>query len=440
MTHSNPAHIHSSPAPVSGLPAGVNGWLICLVLGVSLVAGLAFSWPLLRNFDLDGRTTACVIAVGGAPWVFLAILIICLTHLVPIEHRNWKRALPIHLFACLAISLSASAVSKAMMEGQLGDHPRAGSGWPRGSWAERRPPPGDSNAGSHEFFDRDSPGGSSGVAEVTPRAPDLRFGRHHVSLGKPDTWAIAKFLLSRSLDSGLVVLIYFLLIAATQAVRNHRRATETERIAELSAQQLDHARLQALQNQLQPHFLFNTLNAVTSFIYERPRVAEEMLCSLSTLLRGVLDLSHRNEVSLAEELELADLYLDIQRHRFGARLQVIRTVDQLLLGVAVPPLVLQPIVENAIVHGVDGTDQSARIEIRIEAVNSRLRLTVIDHHSSVSVDLNDPPKRRGVGLTNIQDRLRTLYPNQAELHANPRAEGGFLTEVNMPLQPYTAIP
>lgn len=404
----------SAPAdPPARIPA--RDWtIIALLIGVSLLSGAAFTWPVLRWVEIDTATAARIVGWGWAPWAAVAAFIVWLARVAPLDPDRWRVTLPLHLAACAGLTLGGYL---------LADHLRGTfvRQFSRGDRPLFFPPP---------TASADLPRSMSGGDPPEPRA----FPRRMPDMGdapRPDATTVAKLMLSRSMGSGLMVPVYILLVAVTQATRNHRRALATTRLAEQAAHQLAQARLRALQSQLQPHFLFNTLNAVTSYIATRPRVAEEMLCSLGDLLRRILMLGDRTEISLEEELELVDLYLDLQRHRFSAQLEVVRHIDARLLQTRVPPLILQPIVENAIVHGIGASGRPGRIELRIEHVGERLRLSVIDHQPPPPPDAARPPSN-GVGLQNVRHRLITLYGPRAELHAHPRPEGGFLTEINLP--------
>ncbi len=413
--------------PARTAPFQVQWAVVALLAGVSVMSGLAFTWPLLRFIELDATKATTLVVLGWGPWALIAALIMVIAHLAPLDPDRWRRTLPIHLAACALLALGSNLLSDWMREQNMS---RMGPG-------EFGPPPSLSSrtapASSESAPGPDANGGptfNNPANDGPPAPPNWRNNRQQPPT--PDAKRLASMMLSRSFGSGLVVPVYLLLIAVTQAMRNHRRADETVRLAERASHQLSLARLQSLQSQLQPHFLFNTLNAITNYIHTQPDVAEEMLCSLSDMLRRVLKLSDRHEIPLLEELELVDLYLAVQRHRFGNRLHLVRHIDESLLTRLVPPLLLQPLVENAIVHGLSHSTASHPIELRIEEVDQHLRLSVIDHHPLAEASA-EPRHHGGVGLTNIRHRLETLYGDTARVHAKARPEGGFLTELNLPL-------
>jgi two-component sensor histidine kinase len=201
------------------------------------------------------------------------------------------------------------------------------------------------------------------------------------------------------------------------------RDLQAERERALAAEGLAHqAHLQALRYQLNPHFLFNTLNAISTLVVEeRNRDAERMVARLSTFLRLTLESDARAEVPLAEELEFARRYLDIEQIRFGDRLQVTIDADPETLSAQVPPLMLQPLVENAVRHGILPREGGGHLLVEARRVSDRLHLRVAD-------DGPGPPSEdtlahsSGVGIANVRSRLDALY-DAAEMRLQ-RADGG----------------
>ena len=179
--------------------------------------------------------------------------------------------------------------------------------------------------------------------------------------------------------------------------------------AELESRLRD-AQLQALRSQLNPHFLFNTLHSIAELVHEDPDLAEQLVLRLGELLRRVLESSGQHEVPLAEEIEFTKAYLDIEQMRLGDRLSVVWDVAPDVLGVKVPCLILQPLVENAIQHGIASSDQRGELRIRAQRANGFLHLQV--HDSGPGLQQRGETVNDGIGLSNTEARLRTIFGEQ----------------------------
>jgi two-component system, LytTR family, sensor kinase len=206
----------------------------------------------------------------------------------------------------------------------------------------------------------------------------------------------------------LYLLTYWALVTGAQFYRLYEEARNRQLRAARLEVQLSAARLQSLRSQLQPHFLFNTLNAAVGLIHEDPEGTEEILLRLSQLLRVSLADFHTNEIPLRKEMEFIDCYVAIQQRRFGERLHFEQIFDQRVLDLAVPSLILQPLVENAIRHGIGTHKENDRITIKAFSEDSALVLEICNFSST----LNEASERlpsRGVGLANTRARLQELY-------------------------------
>lgn len=194
---------------------------------------------------------------------------------------------------------------------------------------------------------------------------------------------------------------------------------------------LAEARLEALRRQLNPHFLFNTLHTVTGLVVsERKRMASLMLTRLGDLLRVSLGRDGQQVVKLREDLELLDAYLDIERVRLGSRLRVERSVTDEALEVDVPIFLLQPLVENAILHGLERTPGPGRLSVRGCRQGDMLRLEVEDSGPGP-----DPRRREGVGLANTRARVRHLHGARATVRlVPPEGARGTRTIVSIPVE------
>ena len=231
---------------------------------------------------------------------------------------------------------------------------------------------------------------------------------------------------------GLIcVFAYALILAITYLVDSRdkvaRKVTET---AELNAE-LSKAQLAALTRQMEPHFMFNTLNSIAGLVRDgRQAAAVSMIVGLSEILRRGSQDFHRPEVTLAEEVEYLQRYIDIQKVRFGERLGYSVDIPEALMGARVPSLLLQPLVENAIKHGL--AERVAGGEIRVAAVRkgAAMCLSIRNDGSDLAADWES--KGAGVGLANLRRRLQIMYGNAANLLVG-NVEGGVEVVVTLPL-------
>jgi LytS/YehU family sensor histidine kinase len=189
-----------------------------------------------------------------------------------------------------------------------------------------------------------------------------------------------------------------------------------------------------LRNQLQPHFLFNALNGIATLVRRDQDAAHEMLISLSELLRLALSQADRQEITLAEELDFLERYLEIQRMRFGDRLSVKREIDPEVLSFRVSPLLLQPLVENAVRHGIDPSEDGGRIEVSVNLRGDRCHLTVSD----TGVGLQATGDGLGTGLSTLRERLQLAFGGDAQLRISELVPHGVHAEIEFPAQRATA--
>ncbi len=227
----------------------------------------------------------------------------------------------------------------------------------------------------------------------------------------------------RTLDFELPV--YWALVGLHHALDYYRQVRAREVSAAQVEMRLVEAQLQALQRQLQPHFLFNTLHAISALVRRDPDKAEEMIERLSDLLRITLDKVALQEVTLAEEIEYLRAYLDIEQVHFGSRLEITYRIDMHALDGLVPNLILQPLAENAIRHGLEPRASGGRLTIDVSRQSQRLVLSVADNGRGMSRDALSAANQ-GVGLSNTRARLERLYRADATLDF-AQSEGGGLT-------------
>ncbi|MCI0538054.1 MAG: histidine kinase, partial [Verrucomicrobiales bacterium] len=232
--------------------------------------------------------------------------------------------------------------------------------------------------------------------------------------------------------------IYWLIVSVAHLIGYSARLRQREQQQALLLGELTQARLQALQTQLQPHFLFNTLNAISALIREQPRAAEEMVGNLSDLLRVTLDQKQEAETTLENELLVLGFYLDIQLARFGHRLRIEQNVPADVLDGLVPALILQPLVENAIEHGIRHSPNGV-ITLEARRVEDRLQIQVCDSGCGAPPDqLGKLPD--GIGLGNTRTRLRTLYGANHRFELCRASSGGLCVELEIPFHLAPMVP
>ena len=230
---------------------------------------------------------------------------------------------------------------------------------------------------------------------------------------------------------GVIAYWAIVLAAGWAQLREQLREREVHQ-AQVEAS-LASADLERLRIQIQPHFLFNTLQAAITLVPEDPRAAEDVLLRLSELLRVALDEMEAYEIPLSRELEILDLYVGIQQRRFGERLTVEVHPDTGTLDIAVPPLILQPLVENAIHHGIGKHKGHDRIEIFARRQDTGLQIEVWNGNSTAE-ETGKPAFQPGVGLRNTKSRLEHSYGPDASLIFRPLAHGGAVAIIFIPLR------
>lgn len=244
----------------------------------------------------------------------------------------------------------------------------------------------------------------------------------------PEVWR-NKFiygLLGTVILYGFILMVIFILDARERLA--HQQA-ETARLNE----QLSKAQLNALRRQIEPHFLFNCLNAIAGLVREnRSDDAVGMIAGLSDFLRRVTQDSNRHEVPLAEEMELVERYLEIQKVRFADRLQLNVDVPKDLLPAQVPALILQPLVENAVKHGIAKRVQGGALRISAARTNGTLTLSIYNDGPALPVECETC--EGGVGLANVQTRLRSLYGDSFRFSIRNQSPNGVETCVSMPFR------
>jgi LytS/YehU family sensor histidine kinase len=230
----------------------------------------------------------------------------------------------------------------------------------------------------------------------------------------------------------IALLVYAAILGITQAVRYYQQTRARElHMARLEGQ-LARARLQALNAQIRPHFLFNTMHTIGQLWRSgRSDDADAVLDHLGSLFHKVQSSTARLEVPLFEELELVKEYLAIEEARFPDRLQTRVLTDPEALECGVPPLILQPLVENAVRHGISAISKSGTVEVAALLVNDTLQLTVRDDGPGLKATPRQPGS--GTGLRNIRERLEQLYGAGGQLRIDEAPRGGTIVTVEIPL-------
>ena len=353
--------------------AYVSGWALFALFFMSEDV----SRSLYQGRPVEWRGDLIVWITTASAWALLTPVVWYLAGRFPIERQLWWRSLLFHMVAGVMFALAEESIFAAVT-------PRLGLPWFKPTFA-------------------------------------------------------ATFRAVLPIDFHLNLIMYWLIVGARHTFIYYRRYREREREAarlELRASelqnQLGQARLDALKMQLRPHFLFNTLNAVVVLVRQgRMHEADQMLTNLSELLRQSLASDQEQEIPLREEIDFLKLYLEIERVRFQDRLVVEMSFDPETLEAAVPCLLLQPLVENAIRHGIARTADGGRVSVGSRQIDdSMLEIQVYNDGPSNSGQANN--KGVGVGLSNTRARLRELYQDQQSLRVESVPGGGVMATVQLP--------
>jgi two-component sensor histidine kinase len=380
-----------------GFVLGLLALLIVAFAGQDVLTGENIDWIQALRRSVNERF----------PWVLISPVVVFLAQRFPIERGKIFAGITVHLLAC---------IGALMLCAWLSPTPRFPPGF-------RPQPP---FAGGPENPERFPPG--RGPEEFPPPNRELRSaepGRPGESF-RPGVQR--PFFRRLAIRAPANIPIYFVLVSVVHALTYSRRLEERERSASQLEARLTEAKLDALRSQLQPHFLFNTLNAISTLVHKDPAAADEMITNLSELLRAAMDTTEQ-EIPLRRELDFLNRYLEIQQVRFADRLRVEKEIDALALDGLVPALILQPLVENAIRHGIEPQSSTGLVRIRVRREGNILRLSVRDSGSGAKEQNKEQP---GIGLANSRARLQALYGDRAQLMLNSAPEGGFAVELEIP--------
>jgi len=356
-------------------------WLKGLtVLGVWAVLGIIYAGPIYMEVRAGGMNHAAsrIFSWGiltWSAWAPLTPVMVWLARRRSLVGSAWKRNVLVHVPAFLIISATHSAVATAIT---LAVRPFDNMGSPYAFW---------------------------------PRF----LSRMQGSLG-PD------------------LLVYGGVIGVCYAFDYYRKYREREFLATQLEAQLAQAQLESLRTQLQPHFLFNTLNGIVGLMRDNKNdAAVNMLVGLSDLLRHALEHSTQQEVELKEELSFLELYLNIQQMRFSDRLQITMDIDPRATSALVPSLILQPLVENALRHGIGRSVASGLVGITAHVEEDSLKLTVFDNGAGLPKSWQ-LKSSGGIGLANTAARLQQLYGENHRLDVRNRSQGGVEVVIVVPFR------
>ncbi len=226
------------------------------------------------------------------------------------------------------------------------------------------------------------------------------------------------------------VLVSFVYLAIASFIGHLQRAAVEERLrAHEERSAALEARLAALQAQMQPHFLFNSLNVCAGLVHEDAELAEETLDRLAGFLRYALESTEHRFVPIEEELVAVESYLEVQRQRFGARLRHRTRLAPEAEGSRIPPMLLQPLVENAVLHGLRERPEGGTICVEASRIDGVLRIVVEDDGAGPGRSTH---RGTGVGQKNVRERLRIVYGEGARLETGPAESGGYRCELSLP--------
>ncbi len=377
-----------------------------LTMVIATLVGLALAIQWVLASTSFGRSLSWPVALTNQLreawlWGLLVPVVFAVARRFPLHREDWWRGLSAHLAAGLLVAALYSALNTSVIEWFTPDDLR-----PQFGHGPRRPPPPPPAFPAPEMGGPREPGKIPGPPPLPQRFWFGFVSRLHLNL-----------------------FTYALLVAIWHLLDRQRRLHEHDRQARELSRQLAEARLQALRMQLNPHFLFNTLNAIATLVHRDPDAADEMIACLSDFLRMTLNAPNVPQSPLRVELEFARRYLDIEKVRFGARLKVEEDLAPECLEVQVPTLVLQPLLENAIRHGIERSEEEGRLELHARHDGPHLVLRVGNSGPNLR---DDRSRGGGVGLANTRARLRELHGDLASVTLLERAQGGLDVEVRLP--------
>jgi hypothetical protein len=442
-----------------------KGWRALLIRwGLLTTVWLAVAFIFATEIYLTARggpiRIAWADAAGNAfrdwfPWILLSPAAVLLASRFRFERGRWRRNLLIHVAAIFLFAIAYEGLETLFLPGPFILSTGAGvvsvdeGGEPSFAGVRvsvERPPPPFSGASNEVGLERViafngvltafSTNSNHVFGVRTARlsglpVPTGGFGGDFLTFPTPGRWQLLlHVILART---RLTFPIYLCILCVCWLFNHYQEANERQRRTLELESRLTQANLQALKMQLQPHFLFNTLNTISSLIYESPALADDMVGSLSQFLRTTLDVSSKNEIPLHEELKFVDRYLEIQQARFGDRLHVRREVQPNSMNALVPPLLLQPLVENALRYGVETRERGGMIAVQASRQGDTLHLEVSDDGQGFG-SRHLLGGGNGVGLSNTIARLQTLYGENHQFKLTANQPTGACVKIEIPFR------
>jgi two-component sensor histidine kinase len=402
------------------------GWLLALAVWVALAFVVSFA--VVANTPLTWIEAMQAPVRDWLPWTLAAPLLFRFVNRHPLERERWIGRLAAHVAVLACVTGLAWSWARFLdirpdpgldrfggpMEKRFprfGPHSDDGRSRPDPFWDDEGGPGWDSpppKPPGERFYPRHShgPGGPGG-----PGDPG-KFG------GGPGAPGSFPRVLGRVLSA------YLVLASAAHATFFYRRAKERE--ASLAT-----ARLEALRAQLQPHFLFNTLNTISGLVHSEPERADAVITALGDLLRLTLETSEKRELPLREEMRLVEAYLAIMQSRFEERVNCVVEIAAETREALVPAFVLQPLIENAVRHGLEPLPKGGTVKIAARREGGRLRIEVSDDGVGLRAD---GPSREGIGLANTRARLRALHGERASMELRAGEGRGCAVVLELPFR------
>jgi two-component system LytT family sensor kinase len=333
-------------------------------------------WELMRRSLPERWLPSLEAQMGEHIVLYVALLILCLlTRRLGYELRNWRRVVPVHLALAIVFGLLERP---ALIIGRA-------------------------------------------VTESVPLA------QMQVRMDSTDITRVLHFYGSATIDAASQYLVLQVLLAALAFYMRYR---DEQSQREKLAVQYERARVQALRMQINPHFLFNTLSAIAGLIRENPTAAEGMVTRLGDLFRRTLTQRNVEFIPLSQELEHGKQYLEIQQARFEERLRFCLSSEPELERAAIPPLLLQPLLENAVEHGITGAEGAVQIDVLCTAPLDKVEIVVRNRGEPLALAV--PKRNLGVGLESVRQRLSVAYGAAASFNVEQHTPGEFVVRLQFP--------